>query len=306
MKDGRDRKTGLPVHSLYSDRRKPTPGQLAGLDALVFDIQDIGCRFYTYISTMGNCMEAAQAAGLKFVVLDRVNPIGGVKVEGPVLDGARTFTGFHEIPVRHGMTVGELAKMFRAERFPKLDLTVVKVEGWKRKMLFNETGLPWVNPSPNMRNLTEAILYPGVGLLEFTNLSVGRGTRQPFELVGAPYVNPDAFARELKSAQLPGLDFVPVRYTPDSSVFKGEKCGGVRILLKDPRACPSVDLGIVMAKALRKLYTAQWETKNLNKLLVHPRTRDGILAGKSLVEIHGSWQTGLSRFKTRRAKYLLY
>jgi uncharacterized protein YbbC (DUF1343 family)/CubicO group peptidase (beta-lactamase class C family) len=303
--DSVDRKTGLKIHSLYGESRKPSTESLKDIDALVFDIQDIGCRFYTYISTMGNCMEAAQAAGLKFVVLDRVNPIGGDIVEGPVLAGERSFVGFHEIPVRHGMTVGELATMFKAERFRDVDLTVVKIEGWKRSQQFGATGLPWVNPSPNIRNLTEAIVYPGVGLLEFTNLSVGRGTVMPFELVGAPYINAEKFAAELKAAQLPGLDFVPIHFTPKKSKFVGEKCGGVRILLKDRKA-KTVDIGITMALALRKNHRADWQTANLNKLLVHPLTRDALIAGKGHLDIRKGWESGTRNFLKRRKALLLY
>ncbi|MFP6872881.1 MAG: DUF1343 domain-containing protein [Verrucomicrobiales bacterium] len=303
--DGIDSKTGLKIHSLYGATRKPAPGFLKDIDALVFDIQDIGCRFYTYISTMGNCMEAAQAAKCKFFVLDRVNPIGGKIVEGPLLDGKQTFTGYHEIPVRHGMTVGELAKLFRQERFTDLDLTVIPVRNWKRQQLFDDTGLRWVNPSPNIRNLPAAILYPGVGLLEFTNLSVGRGTREPFELVGAPFINAQDFAAELKRAHLPGIDFVPATFTPMTSKFAGKHCGGVRILLTD-HTVPTVDLGIAMALALRRLYPKKWSVANLDKLLVHPESANAILAGHPLKKIHASWQDDLAAFAIRRAKVLIY
>jgi uncharacterized protein YbbC (DUF1343 family) len=211
--DSRDEKTGLPIYSLYGATRAPSAEQLANCDALVFDIQDIGCRFYTYISTLGECLTAAGKTRKKFFVLDRPNPVGGTRVEGPMLAGARSFTGWHEIPVRHGMTVGELAKMFNAERSLGADLTVIECEGWERGQWFDETGLPWVNPSPNMRSLSAAALYPGVGLLEFCNLSVGRGTDRPFEKVGAPYVDDQALARELNAAALDGVRFVPIRFT---------------------------------------------------------------------------------------------
>ncbi len=182
---------------------------LAEVDALVFDMQDIGCRFYTYISTMGLAMEAAEEAGIKFIVLDRINPIGGSKVAGPLRDGESKFVAFHEIPVQHGMTAGEIAKLYQSERFPQLDLKVVPLRHWKRSMRFDETGLPWVKPSPNMPNLTAATLYPGLGLLEFTNLSVGRGTKLPFEIVGAPYIVPEDLADQLTTVELPGLQFIP-------------------------------------------------------------------------------------------------
>ncbi|MFT5109193.1 MAG: hypothetical protein ACI9UA_004840 [Pseudoalteromonas tetraodonis] len=307
VKDGVDKHTRLPIRSLFANGTfKPTPEQLAGVDTLVFDIQDIGCRFYTYISTMGLCMEAAEAAGIGFVVLDRVNPIGGHVVDGPLRDGKQSFTAFHDIPLRHGMTVGELAKMFRAERYPKLQLEVVEVQGWKRSMFFDQTGLPWKNPSPNIRNLNQAILYPGVGLLEFTNLSVGRGTTAPFELVGAPFIDPDALARELRAAELPGLGFVPVRFTPTSSVHRGKVCGGVRILVTDRERCAPVDLGLTLGQALARLYKDAWETKNLNTLLVSAPTVDAILGSRPVAEIRSDWQPALEKFAERRERYLIY
>ena len=303
--DSVDSRTGLKVHSLYGASRKPDAASLRGLDALVFDIQDIGCRFYTYISTMGNCMEAARSSKLKFFVLDRVNPIGGNLVEGPILSGKRSFTGYHEIPVRHGMTVGELAKLFLLERFSGLDLTVVPVRNWKRDQLFSQTGLPWVNPSPNIRNLKAAIMYPGVGLLEFTNLSVGRGTASPFELVGAPYIKPGDFANELNRAHIPGVEFKPATFTPESSIFKGQACGGVRIILLDPNA-RTVDLGITLGVVLRKLYPGKWDAANLDKLLVHPPSAKAILAGISMPKIRATWQKDLAAFDQRRSRALIY
>ncbi len=304
--DSRDARTGLPVLSLYGDKRRPTAAQLAGIDALVFDIQDIGCRFYTYISTMGECMDAAAAAGLRFVVLDRVNPIGAERVEGPLLDGERSFVGYHEIPVRHGMTVGELAQLFKAERHAAVELTVVPVRGWGRGVRFDATGLGWVDPSPNIRSLDAAILYPGVGLLEFTNLSVGRGTDTPFELVGAPYIDdPAAFAAALNAHRLPGLRFAPARFKPDASKFAGEPCGGVRIHLDDPSAA-TVPVGIALALTLRDQHRDDWQTTHLNKLLAHPATADAILAGKPLEEIVGGWAADRRAFAKRRAAALLY
>ncbi|MGI9240560.1 MAG: exo-beta-N-acetylmuramidase NamZ family protein, partial [Verrucomicrobiales bacterium] len=307
VKDGVDRKTGLPIRSLFAKgQRGPKPGHLEGLDALVFDIQDIGCRFYTYISTMGLCMEAAAAAGIKFFVLDRANPIGGLVVDGPVRAGEESFTAFHDIPVRHGMTVGELAQLFRAERCPDLQLEIVPLKGWKRGMLFGETGIGWVNPSPNIRNLNQALIYPGVGMLEFTNLSVGRGTVAPFELVGAPYIDPEALAGELRAARLAGFYFVPVSFEPESSVFKGDRCGGVKILVTDPDRCDSVALGIALGIALARVYPDDWETQNLDKLLAHPPSAAGIVGGKSMAEIRKGWEPELSRFLERREKALLY
>ena len=308
VEDGVDDKTGLPVRSLYAgkDRRKPMKEHLAEVDALVFDMQDIGCRFYTYISTMGLAMEAAEEAGIKFIVLDRINPIGGSKVAGPLRDGESKFVAFHEIPVQHGMTAGEIAKLYQSERFPQLDLKVVPLRHWKRSMRFDETGLPWVKPSPNMPNLTAATLYPGLGLLEFTNLSVGRGTKLPFEIVGAPYIVPEDLADQLTTVELPGLQFIPIHFTPETSMFEGEECGGVRILLKNPAKCPSVELGLAMAQALRQLYPANWKTGKLNTLLCHPATEHAILNQLPHSSIIAEWQKDLDAFADRRRKHLLY
>ncbi|MEM9479665.1 MAG: DUF1343 domain-containing protein [Verrucomicrobiota bacterium] len=307
ISSGRDERSGLMIYSLYeASRKKPTKEQLTGIDALVFDIQDIGCRFYTYISTMGLCMEAAEDAGIRFVVLDRVNPIGGNVVDGPVLDGERSFTGFHEIPVRHGMTVGEMARLFKMERFPKLDLQVVPIEGWRREMLFDQTRLPWKNPSPNIRKLEQALLYPGVGLLEFTNLSVGRGTDSPFELVGAPFIDADQFSKALNEFGFRRISVTPARFTPTSSVFKGQSCGGVRLGLKEGAGEESILLGIALARTLHRMYAEEWNETNLNKLLVHPNTKSAILAGKTLAEIKAGWKTDLDAFMARRATVLIY
>ncbi len=208
--DQTDQSTGLKVFSLYGETRTPTKESLDGIDTLVFDIQDIGCRFYTYVSTMGNAMKAAGEHKVRFVVLDRVNPVGGVDVQGPILDdGDQSFVGYHTLPVRHGMTAGELAKMFREEMSLDVDLVVVPVEGWTRSNLFDETGLTWTNPSPNMRSLTQAVLYPGVGLLEMTNLSVGRGTDTPFELIGAPWIRERELAAHLNAAGIAGVRLCP-------------------------------------------------------------------------------------------------
>ena len=306
VSDGKDEKTGLPIYSLYGERRTPTANQLAEVDALVFDIQDVGCRFYTYISTMGNCMEAAAKAGKKFIVLDRVNPIGGSKIEGPVLEGEKSFTGWHTIPVRHGMTVGELARMFNEERGIKAALTVIPVQLWKRDFLYDQTSLPWINPSPNMRSLTEAILYPGIGLIEFNPVSVGRGTDTPFEVIGAPYIKDLELAAELNGANLPGVRFVPVRFTPSTREFKGELCKGVNIILTDRDQCNVVDVGMVLATKLHQLYPQQFALDKLNKLLVHKPTLEALRAGKPLAEIKALWAADLAAFQARREKFLLY
>ena len=304
--DSVDEKTGLPIFSLYGKHRAPTPEQLKAIDTLVFDIQDIGCRFYTYTSTMGMAMEAAAKAGMQFVVLDRVDPINGLTIDGPLLTGKPSFVGYYRIPVRYGMTIGELARMYKVEQKLSVNLTVIPVEGWKREQLFDATALPWVNPSPNMRSLTEAILYPGVGLLETTALSVGRGTGTPFELVGAPYIHDIKLAAELNKAQLKGVRFIPIRFTPTDSTFKGQACGGVSILLLDREHCEVVDIGILIAKTLHRLYPQQFDLDKFDRLLGNKATIDAIKAGKSLTDIRQNWQGALDEFKTRRKEFLLY
>jgi uncharacterized protein YbbC (DUF1343 family)/CubicO group peptidase (beta-lactamase class C family) len=305
VSDSVDEKTGLPVHSLYGETRKPGPEHLKDLDALVFDIQDIGCRFYTYISTMGLAMQAAAEARIKFFVLDRANPINGTAIEGPVHRGESSFTAFHAIPLRYGMTVGELAKMFNAERGFNADLTVIPVEGWKREFWFDQTLLPWTNPSPNMRNLTEAILYPGIGLLE-TAVSVGRGTDTPFEVIGAPYVDDVKLAANLNRANLPGIRFVPIRFVPKTSVFKDKPCGGVYLAATDRDALNAVDVGLTLALTLQRLYPSDFALAKVQTLLQDRVTIDAIKEGKSLAEIKQSWATDLDDFRKRREKFLIY
>ena len=298
--DARDSVSGLPVYSLYGETRKPKPEQLAGLDALVFDIQDIGTRFYTYISTMGLAMEAAAEAKIRFIVLDRVNPIGGAAFEGPLLKGERDFTAWHELVIRHGMTAGELAQMFKAERHIDADLTVIPLERWRREWFQDEAGLPWTNTSPNMRSLTEATLYPGIGILEHA-MSVGRGTATPFELIGAPYIDASTLARELTALALPGIRFDPVHFTPTASVFEGQACHGVRFTLTDRKAFQPVHTGVAIATVLARLYTKDFAVAKLAPLLRDPRTLEAIRAGTQ-----ASWADDEAEFGARRAKYLLY
>ena len=303
--DGTDAKSGLKIYSLYGKNRKPTPDQLAGLDALIFDIQDIGCRFYTYISTMGLAMEAAGEAGVKFIVLDRVNPIGGATVAGPVRLGPSQFIAYHDIPVQHGMTAGELARMINAERGLGVGLQIVKIEGWKRSLFFDATGQPWTNPSPNMRSLTQAILYPGIGLLE-TAMSVGRGTDTPFEVIGAPYIDDVKLANRLNALGQTGVRFVPIRFTPDYSVHKDKPCGGVNIIITDRRKLRAVPLGIDIARVLHKMYPKNFPLAKIGRLLCHPPTIESLGQGKTLSQIEALWKADLAKFNTRRSDYLLY
>jgi uncharacterized protein YbbC (DUF1343 family) len=305
--DSRDSQTGLQVFSIYGKTRTPTTDMLVGIDTLVFDIQDIGTRFYTYISTMGESMRAAAANDIRFVVLDRPNPINGITVSGPVLDeGLQSFVGFHRLPIRHGMTVGELALMFKAELKLDLDLQVVQIEGWQRQEFFDDTGLNWVNPSPNMRSLTAAILYPGIGLLETTNISVGRGTETPFEWFGAPWLDGERLAMELNTLELPGVSFRAVTFTPDSSKFEGELCGGIGITITDRIQFQSVKSGIKIALKIRQLWRDDWETERYIRLLSNQRVLDGVLASKTYVELEAGYIDGLNDFLQRRATYLIY
>lgn len=305
--DSRDERTGLPIHSLYGKTRKPTAEQLSELDVLVYDIQDIGTRFYTYISTLGLCLEAAKERGLPLVVLDRPNPLGGARCDGPVRgDGFESFIAFHALPLIHGMTVGELARLFNAERGIAAELVVVPCEGWSRDMLFDETGLVWVNPSPNMRSLTEALLYPGVGMLEATNLATGRGTDTPFERVGAPWINPVAFARALHDERIPGVRFVPIRFRPSERQYAGEECGGVFIQIVDRASFDPMALGFGMARVLRTLYADQWNADGLRNFVADEATLARVAAKRPVEEIRAGWVEGLERFGQRRAKYLLY
>jgi uncharacterized protein YbbC (DUF1343 family) len=305
--DVKDEATELPVYSLYGETRRPTKEQLEDVDVLVFDIQDVGARFYTYMTTMAWALEAAAGSNKRFVVLDRPNPIGGVAVEGPVLDAGReSFVGFHTIAVRHGMTVGELARMYRAERRLEVDLIVVKCENWRRGDLWDATGREWINPSPNMRSLTEALLYPGVGLLETTNLSVGRGTDTPFELVGAPWIDGQRLARELNAAGLGGVAFVPVRFTPKSSKHEGEVCQGVNIAITNRDALAPVRTGLTIACTLRRLYPNAWKVNDVDRLLVDRRTLDAIREGVEGPLLEDVYRQECEEFRQRRSTYLLY
>ncbi len=306
--DGRTgRGAGIPVFSLYGDTRKPTQAMLEGIDTLVFDIQDIGARFYTYISTMGNAMEAAEDNGLRFVVLDRPNPIGGTAVAGPVLDeDKRSFVGYHDIAVRHGMTVAELARLFQHERTPALDLELVLVRHWRRGQLFDETALRWVDPSPNMRSLDAALLYPGVGLLETTNLSVGRGTATPFEVMGAPWIDGQRLAARLNALELPGIRFEAIRFTPEASKFAGEECRGVRFHIEDRQHVEPLGLGFAIARILRLDYGETWDFAPYMRLLGHDDTFAALERGASLTGIEAAYAQGLEAFKARRRHHLLY
>lgn len=305
--DGKDAQTGLPVYSLYGERTQPTDNQLAGLDTLVYDIQDIGVRYYTYFSTLGLCLEAAAKHGLRFVVLDRPNPLGGVRIEGPVADAdSLSFVAYHTVPIRHGLTMGEMARLLNAEKGLNADLHVVSVQGWTRNQLWDETGLTWTNPSPNMRSLIAALLYPGIGVMEFTNLSVGRGTDTPFEVIGAPWLKERKLAAALNASGLPGVRFVPIRYTPRSSVFAGESCGGVNILVTDWRRFEPVLTGVKIAETLHRIFPNDWKPERYNRLLVNKKAYEALMTGASAEKLVNSWHAELEKFAARRRPYLLY
>lgn len=307
INDSKDEKTGLPIFSLYGETRRPKAEQLSGLDALIFDIQDIGTRFYTYISTLQNVMEEAAKVGKPVFVLDRPNPINGNDIEGPITDSDKfSFVATHTIPVRHGMTVGELALMINAEKKIGADIRVIKMKDWQRGDWFDQTGQVWINPSPNMRSLSQATLYPGVGLLEYTNLSVGRGTDTPFEVIGAPWMDGQRLARYLNTRNIPGVRFVPVRFTPKASVFKGEECSGINIVITDRRAFKSVATGVEIAVALRVLHADDWKHERYLRLIVNQEAYSKIVSMEDPKSITSSWQKGISDFSIRRAAFLIY
>jgi len=310
INNSKDAVTGIAVYSVYGATdaaRRPPEEVMKNLDAIVFDIQDAGARFYTYETTLGYFLEAAAKAGIEVIVLDRPDPINGSFVQGPVSDlGHESFTNYWTVPVRHGMTIGELAKMFNAERSINAKLTVVPMDGWQRGDWFDSTGLSWVNPSPNLRSVTEAALYPGVALIEGTNISVGRGTDTPFELVGAPWIKSRELASYLNTRGIAGVRFVPVTFTPSASVYSGQLCQGVNILLTERNNLDAPELGLELAAALHKLYAADFKIDRMAELLVNQAAFDALVAGEDPRRIAQDWQEALGKFQLIRQKYLLY
>jgi uncharacterized protein YbbC (DUF1343 family) len=299
--------TGLPMYSLYGDTLSPTKTMLAGLNALVFDIQDAGARFYTYITTMGYAMEACAKKGIPFYVLDRPNPINASLVQGPVLDSnLRSFTGYFPLPVRHGMTVGELAKMFNVEKKIGVKLHVIKMRGYERSHWYDETGLFWLSPSPNLQTLTEAILYPGVAMVEGSNVSVGRGTKTPFELLGAPWINGEELASYLNNRNVQGVQFSPVDFKPSSSRFKNQWCHGVQIVLLNRQILDSPALGIEIVSALYRLYPKSFQIDKTLGMIGSRKVLQAIKAGQDPATVAVDWQGPLEQFCMLRLKYLLY
>ncbi|UOR14000.1 DUF1343 domain-containing protein [Halobacillus amylolyticus] len=310
-----DENTGVPVYSLYGETRKPTPEMLENIDVLLFDIQDVGTRFYTYIYTMAYAMEAAQENDIPFIVLDRPNPLGGEKVEGPVLDPKyKSFIGNYPIPLRHGMTVGELAKLFNKEFDIGADLTVVEMNKWKRSMYFDETPLQFVAPSPNMPTFDTALVYPGAALIEGTNVSEGRGTTKPFELIGAPFINSTELAATLNEKGLPGVTFRAASFTPQFSKHRGTLSHGIEIHVTDKDAYDPIVTGLHIVKSIHDLYPNDFEFRAENSegisffdnLIGNGWVREAIENGQSVEKIQERWQEGLGEFKEVREEYLLY
>jgi uncharacterized protein YbbC (DUF1343 family) len=304
---GRDAATGVPIWSLYGSDRRPTAEMLAGVDTLVFDVQDVGVRYYTYLATLTYVLEEAARRQIRVLVLDRPNPLTGRVVEGPVMDpDLRSFTAPHPIALRSGLTIGEFARMVTAERRLPVDLAVVPLEHWSRARWYDETGLPWVNPSPNIRALHEALLYAGVGLLEFTNVSVGRGTPWPFEVVGAPWITrAAALADALNARGLAGLRFEAVSFTPTSSTHAGQLCSGVRLAVTDREAARPVSAALALARELRLRYPA-FRPAAIQNLLVHRATMWAFLRGDPLERVRAWAEATRAAYLERRAAYLLY
>ena len=315
---GADRRRRVPVYSLYSDTRQPTPAMLAGLDALVIDLQDVGTRIYTFIYTMAGCLGAARAQGLPVVVCDRPNPLGGEAVEGPMLDPAfASFVGEYPIPMRHGLTIGELARLFNDGFGIGAKLEVVAMRGWTRGAYFDATGLTWVLPSPNLPTLESALVYPGTVLLEGTNVSEGRGTTRPFELVGAPWIDPEPFTDGLTALGLPGVRFRPVQFEPTFHKHAGVACGGCQIHVTDRATFRPVETGVAVLAASRTAgpmqfawreppYEYEYSRPPIDILYGSAGLRDGLAAGVPVRTLAAEWPDGLRPFLERRQPYLLY
>lgn len=302
-----DALTGLPIYSLYGPTQRPTPEMLDGLDALVVDLQDAGTRFYTYATTLAYVVEAAAERKLQVFVLDRPNPVNGTTVQGPVLDiDRRSFTGYWPLPVRHGLTLGEFARLFQAEAGIAVKLAVIPMQGYRRSQWYDETGLPWLPPSPNLTSLGAAILYPGVGLIEGAEISVGRGTATPFEVVGAPWIDGNRLASELERLGIPGVHFSPAEFEPMASVYAGEHCHGVRIEVINRDTLDTPALGLALAMKLYRLYPEHFSVDKILGNFGNRATLDAIRAGRELGEIIAEWQSSLAEFRVRRKPYLIY
>jgi uncharacterized protein YbbC (DUF1343 family) len=318
VSSGEDAKTGLPIHSLYGKTCRPTAGMLQGIDVLVFDIQDIGTRFYTYIGTLSLAMRAAREAGIPFVVLDRPNPLGGEQVQGAIpttvlperKNGCGAITSIHPIPTRHGMTVGELARLFNAEFDIGCDLTVIPMQGWKRSMYFDQTGLAWINPSPNMKSLNAAILYPGPGTLETTSLSVGRGTARAFLAYGAPWVDAAAVIKNLSARKIPGIEFEACSFVPTTPGFsyKGRTCYGVCVTELDRELLDPVQAGLHLVQSFSDTHPGRFKAYGGFATEVGDREAWGLLTKSAMrpEQLLERWDVALQRFMVIRKRYLIY
>jgi uncharacterized protein YbbC (DUF1343 family) len=303
----KDTATGLPVFSLYGTTLRPTDEMLQGIDTLVFDVQDAGVRFYTYTATMGYCMEEVAKRNIAFYVLDRPNPIGGEIVEGPMLDADKiSFTAYFPLPVRYGLTIGELAQFFNTENHIGCDLHVIAMKNWHRNYFFESTGARWIPPSPNLRTLKGAVLYPGLEILQNAGVSVGRGTETPFEQFGAPWINGDEVASALNARGLPGLRFSAQPFIPVVGLYSGQRCGGVSIRVTDRAAVRSMRMGLEIAATLKKLYPANFDPAKLLLLTGNAETIRQLQDGVPPEQIVASWSSDLSSFDALRRKYFLY
>jgi len=305
--NGTDPATGVAIYSLYGDTRRPTDAMLDGVDVLIFDIQDAGVRFYTYVTTMAYCMEAAAKHHIPFVVFDRPDPLGGEVIEGPMLDADRTsFTGYFPMPVRYGMTLGEQARMLSAENKIRADLHVVTMKNWRRGETYDQTGLAWIAPSPNLRTLNAEFLYPGVEVLQAGGVSVGRGTDTPFESIGAPWIRADEFASVLTRRKIPGVSFAPAQFTPRNGIYSGEACQGVTIRVTNRGELRSMRTGLEIADALHRMYPRKFHLEKIIELLGSQSTVNRLKRGDAPADIVSGWAADLDKFRKMRAKYLLY
>ena len=303
----KDTATGLPIYSLYGETRRPTDAMLKGIDVLVFDMQDAGVRFYTYIATMAYCMEEAAKRHLRFVVLDRPDPLGGEVIEGPMLDHDQlSFVGYFPMPVRYGMTLGELARMFNAENKIGADLHVITMKNWRRSEAYDQTGLAWIAPSPNLRTMSGAFLYPGIEVLQAGGVSVGRGTETPFEIFGAPWIHAGELADELNRRHIPGVQFVPAQFTPYEGPYEGQACGGVKVEITSRLSLCSMRMGLEIADALHRMYPGGFHLEKTIELLGSQSTIERLERGEVPARIVTSWSGELRRFRRIRQKYLLY
>lgn len=320
IKDEFDSKTGIPIFSLFGKTTKPTTQLLKGIDVLVFDIQDVGARFYTYATTLALTMEAAAESGIPYVVLDRPNPIGGLHMEGPIREESlKSFVGWLPFPIRHGLTIGEIALMIAGESWlqgnvrPRLD--VIRMRGWRRKLFFDETNLPWISPSPSIRSIETAVLYPGTCFIEGTNVSEGRGTDHPFEYIGAPWIDSKAFVKALNSSGLPGVTFRAIKFTPTSTVsvttdskYEGELCEGAFVKVVDRHRFRAVTTGISILSTLHQLFPKQFEmrSRRLDELVGTSAVRRALAKGLPIEGMMAGWDEGLHSFNRLRKKYLCY